>query len=271
MRDCQRGLNAQLRSGDKPNESQNYSGITDCRLRARVRRWGASAAQFVTNGGFETSPNTQSTFLNQPDTSVTGWTSTGDFVLYCTAGAGTTCDETSILGGAALAGPANGNNNGLTSSPQGGAYMVFDSDPSFHGDFTETIAGLMAGDTYTLSFYMAGAQELNGGGPTTTSITATLGSESFTTPIIDTPTQGFSPWNLYSTTFTYTGGGNILDLVATGGPGGAPPYALLDGVSLVGAGGTPTPEPSTWVMIVAGFAGVGLVARARRKSKAVLA
>jgi hypothetical protein len=133
MRDCQRGLNAQLRSGDKPNESQNYSGITDCRLRARIRRWGASAAQFVTNGGFETSPNTQSTFLNQPDTSVTGWTSTGDFVLYCTAGAGTTCDETSILGGAALAGPANGNNNGLTSSPQGGAYMAFDSDPSFHG------------------------------------------------------------------------------------------------------------------------------------------
>jgi hypothetical protein len=65
---------------------------------------GASAAQFVTNGGFETSTNTQSTFLNQPDTSVTGWTSTGDFVLYCTAGAGTTCDETSILGGAALGG-----------------------------------------------------------------------------------------------------------------------------------------------------------------------
>jgi hypothetical protein len=76
------------------------------------------------------------------------------------------------------------------------------------------------------------------------------------------PLKGSHPGNLYSTTFTYTGGGNILDLVATGGPGGAPPYALLDGVSLVGAGGTPTPEPSTWVMIVAGFAGVGLVARA---------
>jgi hypothetical protein len=64
---------------------------------------------------------------------------------------------------------------------------------------------------------MAGAQELNGGSPTTTSITATLGSESFTTPVIDTPTQGFSPWNLYSTTFTYAGGGNVLDFVATVG------------------------------------------------------
>ena len=81
----------------------------------------------------------------------------------------------------------------------------------------------------------------------------------------------FSPWNLYTTTFTYTGGGNILDFVATGGPGGEPPYALLDGVSLVGAGGPATPEPSTWVMIVAGFAGLSLAARARRKSKAVFA
>jgi hypothetical protein len=232
----------------------------------------ASAAQFVTNGGFETSTNTESTFLSQPaDTSVTGWTSTGDFVLYCTAGAGTTCDETSILGGAALAGPANGHLNGLTSSPQGGAYMAFDSDPAFHGDFTQTIAGLTAGDTYTLSFYMGGAQENGFGADTTTSITATLGNETYTTPIISTPAQGFSPWNLYTTTFTYTGGGNILDLVATGGPGGEPPYALLDGVSLVGAGGPATPEPSTWVMIVAGFAGLSLAARARRKSKAVLA
>ena len=232
---------------------------------------GASATQFVTNGGFETSTNTQSTFLAQPDTSVTGWTSTGDFVLYCTAAAGTTCDEESILGGAALAGPANGSDNGLTSSPQGGAYMAFDSDPEFHGDFTQTIAGLTVGASYTLSFYMAGGQEVGPDSPTTTSITATLGTESFTTPVITTPDQGFTPWQLFSTTFTYGGGGDILNFVATGGPGGAPPYALLDGVSLVGAGGAPTPEPSTWLMIVAGFAGLGLAARARRKSKAVLA
>jgi hypothetical protein len=148
--------------------------------------------------------------------------------------------------------------------------MGFDSDPQFHGDFTQTIAGLTVGTTYTLSFYMAGAQEVNGGEPTTTSITATLGTESFTTPVIDTPTQGFSPWNLYSTTFTYAGGGNVLDFVATGGPGGEPPYALLDGVSLTSTTGA-TPEASTWVMIVAGFAGLSLAARARRKSKAVLA
>jgi hypothetical protein len=106
--------------------------------------------------------------------------------------------------------------------------MAFDSDPSFHGDLTQTIAGLTVGASYTLSFYMADAQENGFGSPTTTSITATLGNETSTTPVIDTPSQGFSPWNLYSTTFTYTGGGNILDLVATGGPGASlPTYSLM--------------------------------------------
>jgi hypothetical protein len=227
----------------------------------------ASATQFVTNGGFESSASTTSQVFFGTNTPATDWTSTGQFVLYCTAAAGTTCDT---IGGAALAGPANGNDNGLTSSPQGGSYMGFDSDPAFHGDFTQTIAGLTVGASYTLSFYLAGGQEVNAGGPTTTSMTATLGDETFTTPVIDTPTNGFTPWQLFSTTFTYTGGGNILDFVATGGPGGAPPYALLDGVSLTSTTGA-TPEPSTWLMIVAGFAGLGLAARARRRSKAVLA
>jgi hypothetical protein len=230
---------------------------------------GASATQFVTNGGFESSASTTSTAFFGAATPATDWASTGSFVLYCTAAAGTTCDSPPI-GGDGLAGPGNGHANGLTSSPQGGAYMGFDSDPEFHGDFTQTIAGLTAGATYTLSFYMAGAQEVNASGPTTTSITATLGGETFTTPVITTPDQGFTPWQLFSTTFTYAGGGNVLDFVATGGPGGAPPYALLDGVSLTSTTG-PTPEASTWVMIVAGFAGLGLAARARRKSKAVLA
>ena len=166
------------------------------------------------------------------------------------------------LGGFQLAGPGNGNNNGLTSSPRGGAYVAFDSDPAFAGAFSQTIAGLTIGDGYTLSFYAGGAQEIFGGAPDTTrSITATLGNETFSTPVIDTPSQGFSPWQLFSTTFTYTGGGDVLSFLANGGPGGAPPYALLDGVSLTSTTGG-TPEPSTWVMIVAGFAGLGLAARA---------
>ena len=51
------------------------------------------------------------------------------------------------------------------------------------------------------------------------------------------------------------------------GPG-EPALTMLAYVSLTG-GGTAAPEPSTWVMIVAGFAGIGLMVRARRKVVAV--
>ncbi len=222
-----------------------------------------ASANLVQNGGFESSSYSQSTAFFGMSTPATGWTSLGSFVLYCTAGAGTTCDETSVLGGAALAGPANGTMNGLGPSPDGGAYMGFDSDPSFQGNFYQTISGLTVGKDYTLSFYMAGAQEYYYfDQPTTTSITASLGAESYTTPIINTPTQGFSPWNLYSTTFTATDTSEVLNFLATGGPSGQPPYALLDGVSLVEAG---VPEASTWAMILGGFAGMGLWARSRRR------
>ena len=181
---------------------------------------GAVAANLVQNGSFENSTNSVSTLLSNPDSSVANWTNNGTFVLYCTAAAGTTCDSEPNLGGFQLAGPGNGNNNGLTSSPDGGSYMAFDSDPAFAGAFSQTIVGLTVGGTYTLSFYAGGAQEVFGGGPATTrTLTATLGNETFTTPVINTPGQGFTPWQLFSTTFTYTGGGDVLLFPRAGRPG----------------------------------------------------
>jgi hypothetical protein len=233
----------------------------------------ASATQFVTNGGFEMTSSTTSTLFFGTTTPATDWTSTGSFVLICFPGAGKTCDsEPSLVGGTQLAGPGNGHANGLTASPNGGNYMGFDSDPGFSGTFSQTISGLTVVDKYKLSFYMAGAQDIARDVPTTSSITATLGTETYTTPSIYTPAQGFSPWKLYSTTFTYEGGGNVLSFLATGGPSGEPPYALLDGVSLNGVSLTgDVPEPSTWAMIVAGFAGMGIFARLRRKSVTAIA
>jgi hypothetical protein len=54
---------------------------------------GASATQFVTNGGFESSASATSTAFFGAATPATDWHSTGSFVLYCTAAAGTTCDS----------------------------------------------------------------------------------------------------------------------------------------------------------------------------------
>jgi hypothetical protein len=223
---------------------------------------GASATQFVTNGGFESSMYTNSRVLFGTNTPATDWTSTGSWVLFC-SGSGIGCDNSATEG--YLAPP-------VPLSPQGGNYMAFDGDTAsgFPGPFTQTIAGLTVGATYTLSFYMAGAEECCADTPTTEDLTATIGGLNFTTPTISTPADGFSLWTLYTTSFIYDGTSNVLTFLADGGPEGAPPYALLDGVSLTSTTGA-TPEPATWLMIVAGFAGLGLAARARRKSKAVLA
>ncbi len=43
---------------------------------------------------------------------------------------------------------------------------------------------------------------------------------------------------------------------------------LIDGVSLVGAGGNTVPEPATWAMLIGGFGLVGAVARRRRTTVA---
>lgn len=223
---------------------------------------GIASANLVSNGGFESTGYSDSTvFSGTNTTAATGWTSTGTYVLLCYP---TSCDNTSLpnLGGFALAGPANGHANALGPSPNGGNYMGFDADSNFSGSFSQTINGLTPGAKYTLSFYMAGAQEVNGGGPTTESLQVTLGTDSYTTPTISTPSQGFSPWTLYTTTLTANNTTDVLSFLAVGGPSGEPPYALLDGVSLNSA----VPEASTWLMIIAGFAGMGAWARARRKA-----
>ena len=111
--------------------------------------------------------------------------------------------------------------------------MAFDSDPTFHGAFTQTIAGLTVGDTYALSFYMGGAQELiEGFPPDDNEHYRHVRQRKLYNSDYRHAGQGFSPWMLYSTTFTFTGGSDILSFLAGGGPIGAPPYALLDGVSL---------------------------------------
>ena len=72
------------------------------------------------------------------------------------------------------------------------------------------------------------------------------------------------PETLY---FTATGPAEVLSFFAAGGPGGVPPFALLDGVSMMAV-----PEPSTWAMMLIGFGGLGVAAyRSRRKAAAAAA
>ena len=218
---------------------------------------GASAAEYVTNGGFEQSQYNYSLPLFGINTPATDWTSTGDWVMFC-SGSGVRCDNSATYGYLTPTVPL---------SPQGGNFIAIDGTDGFNGSIYQTISGLTVGETLTLSFYLATAQECCATDPTTETVTVSLGDQSYTPATIDTDGGGTTPWAHYSTTFTYDGVGNILTFINAGT--GTPPYALVDGVSLTGVTGAP--ELSTWAMMLSGFAGVVFVARARRRRSAAVA
>ncbi len=140
---------------------------------------------------------------------------------------------------------------------------------------------MTVGDTYTLSFDYAAAQQYLYNGYTTDQWVVTLGGQTIATTSINHPSNGFSGWKIDSVTFTYEGDGpnpNLLTFVNNGrggcnssfldcaindpGASGGPPFSLLDNVSL-----TAVPEASTWTMMLAGFAGLGYAGfRSRRRS-----
>ena len=140
---------------------------------------------------------------------------------------------------------------------------------------------MTVGDTYTLSFDYAAAQQYLYNGYTTDQWVVTLGGQTIATTSINLPSNGFSGWKIDSVTFTYEGDGpnpNLLTFVNNGmggcnssfldcaindpGASGGPPFSLLDNVSL-----TAVPEASTWTMMLAGFAGLGYAGfRSRRRS-----
>ncbi|MGI4955682.1 MAG: PEP-CTERM sorting domain-containing protein [Janthinobacterium lividum] len=158
-------------------------------------------------------------------------------------------------------------NNGLTSSPTGGAFVAQDGDYQ-QGVLYQTINNLAVGQTYNLSFYWAAAQQTGFSGATTEGWNVYWADNNYnvvtanSTGSVNTASHGFTPWRqqLYQLTATTTT--MTLAFLATGGPNGTPPFSLLDGVSLVAA-----PEPATWAVLAVGLVGLSMV-RFRRRSNA---
>jgi hypothetical protein len=214
-----------------------------------------AGVQLVTNGDFENGQLDSTT-------TATGWfmdpsMSPGYTFLFnpqANTISGTSADNagaTGEYGSLSLWGPGNGSANGLTLSPTGGAFVALDS--AFQQDaLDQTINGLTAGEEYTVTFNWAAAQQLTFNTSTFDTLTVSLGSQSFTTSQVNLPEHGFSGWMSQSFTFTATGPSEVLSFFASGGPPGAPPFAMLDSVSMMAV-----PEPSTWAMMLAGFGGLG--------------
>jgi len=66
-----------------------------------------------------------------------------------------------------------------------------------------------------------------------------------------------------SFTYTATATSEVLSFLAAGGPSGAPPFVLLDGVSII-----PIAEPASWMTLVGAVASViGAFSLQRRSSR----
>ncbi len=229
----------------------------------------ASAQNLVTNGSFETTNGiTASSVIT--NSNLTGWSIdyTGTFqnagykfasVYYSAAeattlGATGTDDQDPYWIMASL---------NAQDSTDGGHFVAIDGDPGFSAVLSQTISGLIIGNTYTLSFEMAGAQEDDKFGDTTDSWRVSFGNQVQDSAVISNNTHGFTDWINQSMTFTASSASQVLSFLAVGTPTGLPPVSLLDGVSLVNSTVPAVPEPSTWAMLLAGVGALAFVSRKR--------
>ena len=174
-----------------------------------------------------------------------------------------------IPGNVCLWGP----NNAATFpvSPVGGKFVALDADPQYRNPLTQTVSNLTIGDNYVLSFFWGGAQYSTRVGPTTENLQISFGGDTAVTPTISAYPLLQSSFRLvrsYTKDFTATSTTQVLSFLADGTPLNEPPVVVLDGVSLTDTTTmqNSTPEPGYFALMIVGL--VGLVAVARRRSKA---
>jgi len=255
-------------------------------LAAALTSFGAQAApNLVTNGDFEANGGVGQ--ISGGVSYATGWsTSTPtdaahpfNFILNTTADDGTSgfnggfpsVNTPSLYTNIFVWGPDNGVNNGFTGSQNGGDF--FGSDGAYAtAPIFQTINGLTAGKTYTLSFEWAASQFTDRTGETTQGWNVSFGDQTFSTSAFTLGSQGFSGWMNVSTTFTASAASQTLSFMAFGTPAGLPPFSLLDGVSLTeNVVVTPVPEPASVALMVCGLGALGLAKRRRQQAQATKA
>jgi hypothetical protein len=223
-----------------------------------------ASSNLVVNGDFSQAGNGTNKMLNSSTidatkTTLTGWTSSngndGGYNFLLDSAKASTGDSAIWLRSA---------NGGYTAlSGQGN---MFASDALYYpGTLSQTVTGLTDKALYTLTFSYALAQQVGFTGANVDNYWQVgFGNASQGSNALSIADGGFSGWKTATMTFAASSTSQVLSFLAqgTGGPG-APPFLLLDNVSLISA----VPEPSTWGMMLGGLGLVGFLARRRRAAK----
>ncbi|WP_158921485.1 PEP-CTERM sorting domain-containing protein [Acidisphaera sp. S103] len=171
--------------------------------------------------------------------------------------------------------------------PPGGNFVQADGNPSFESTFDQNITGLVPGETYTLSFWQAAGQQQSFSGATTEQWIVSLGTSPLTVTVkgsggtgtgtyantdpnatvvastlMNTPSQGTSPWQLVTLSLTADAATDVLSFLAWGDGGSTenePPTVFLAGVN-----SPALPEPVSLSLFGVGLVGLGGVVRRRR-------
>lgn len=227
----------------------------------------AQAAPVVANAGFEASSYSASSQFgaNYFGQGIAGWTGTG-FEIYFVGGT-----QTTVSAANQYYDPQTYFRPNVTTSPDGGNFVMLDGDSSFQGGdatiagstISQTISGLTPGLRYDVGFDWAASELINRTGATTERLAVTFGSDAQTTATVSVPSGGFSGWMQQSFNFMASGTSEALTFLSFGTPAGLPPVALLDGVSVVQT----VPEPASWAMLGLGLAVLGgTLGSARRRT-----
>ena len=194
----------------------------------------AAGAATITNGSFEVGPAAANGYfaeLGFGDTQIAGWTVGGNSIDYIN--------------------PSN-----PYWVAQDGT-RALDLSGSAPGSISQTL-DTVAGQSYTVSFYMAGNPD---GAPSTKAMSVDingLGVQNYSFDASGVVSYANLGWTLETYTFVATGTSSVLTFtdLNTGSPYGA----ALDNVS-ISAG---VPEPASWALMIGGFGLAGSALRRRR-------